>query len=240
MLRIKELKKSFGKLRALDGVDAEFAPSGIKAIIGPNGSGKTTLVNVVTGALKADSGVVSVDDVDVTHKSSHQRVRFGLARTYQIPRPFSSLTSLENVLVAAQHGGRLSGEEAVEYAEKCLKWVNLVWAKDIKAGSLTSEQQKFLDLARALASQPKYLFIDEIGAGLGSSELHDLSVLIKSINSNGISIVYIGHIMRLVKEISDTVMVMDAGKVIFQGKYEEAASNHEVIAAYLGDTYAKS
>ena len=232
------LVKTFGRLRAVDNFSMTIERGTVKALIGPNGAGKTTFVNLVTGVLKPDSGRIRLEGRCILHLSMYERARLGIARTYQIPRPYPNLTVLENALVPAYHAAGLRGEEALEAAVEALKYVGIYDLADKLASELNAEQQKLLDFARALAARPKYLLIDEIGAGLSPEELDLLAAKIRGLAKQGMGVLYIGHIMRMVRNVADWVVVMNEGRKIAEGTYDEIASNEEVIKIYLGERRA--
>ena len=238
MLEAMDLVKSFGRLRAVDGFSMNIEPGAVKALIGPNGAGKTTFVNLVTGVLSPDSGRIRMDKRCLLKLSPYERARLGVARTYQIPKPYPNLTVLENVLVSAYFAGGLRGEEALSAAEEALRFVGISSLADKLASELNAEQQKLVDFARALASRPKYLLIDEIGAGLSPEELEGLASKIRHLAKQGMGVLYVGHIMKMVRSVADWVVVMNEGKKVAEGTYDEIASNEEVIKIYLGERRA--
>jgi len=238
MLEAIELVKSFGRLRAVDGFSMNIEPGAVKALIGPNGAGKTTFVNLVTGVLSPDSGRIRMDERCLLKLPPYERARLGIARTYQIPKSYPNLTVLENVLVSAYFAGGLRGEEALSAAEEALRFVGISSLADKLASELNAEQQKLVDFARALASRPKYLLIDEIGAGLSPEELEGLASKIRQLAKQGMGVLYVGHIMKMVRSVADWVVVMNEGKKVAEGTYDEIASNEEVIKIYLGERRA--
>jgi branched-chain amino acid transport system ATP-binding protein len=238
LLEAIDLVKSFGRLRAVDGFSMNIEPGAVKALIGPNGAGKTTFVNLVTGVLSPDSGRIRMDKRCLLKLSPYERARLGVARTYQIPKPYPNLTVLENVLVSAYFAGGLRGEEALSAAEEALRFVGISSLADKLASELNAEQQKLVDFARALASRPKYLLIDEIGAGLSPEELEGLASKIRHLAKQGMGVLYVGHIMKMVRSVADWVVVMNEGKKVAEGTYDEIASNEEVIKIYLGERRA--
>lgn len=238
MLSTSRLTKSFGEATVLSEVDMEFREGEMHVIIGPNGAGKTTFVNVVTGVYAPDSGIISLDSREITKMKTHRRTQAGIGRTFQIPKPFMDLSVFENVLVGSLFGSGASNEEAQEVARKNIEFVGLSGKMTTLAKELTSSQMKMLDLARALSGRPKYLFVDELAAGLSQSEIENVANLIRKINETGICIVYIGHVMTLVKKLGGTVTAMSEGKVITRGNYEEVARQPEVLKVYLGEDYA--
>jgi branched-chain amino acid transport system ATP-binding protein len=238
LLEAIDLVKSFGRLRAVDGFSMNIEPGAVKALIGPNGAGKTTFINLVTGVLSPDSGRIRMDERCLLKLPPYERARLGVARTYQIPKPYPNLTVLENVLVSAYFAGGLRGEEALSAAEEALRFVGISSLADKLASELNAEQQKLVDFARALASRPKYLLIDEIGAGLSPEELEGLASKIRQLAKQGMGILYVGHIMKMVRSVADWVVVMNEGKKVAEGTYDEIASNEEVIKIYLGERRA--
>ncbi|MCG2882448.1 MAG: ABC transporter ATP-binding protein [Acidilobus sp.] len=238
MLEAIDLVKSFGRLRAVDGFSMNIEPGAVKALIGPNGAGKTTFVNLVTGVLSPDSGRIRMDSRCLLKLPPYERARLGIARTYQIPKPYPNLTVLENVLVSAYFAGGLRGEEALSAAEEALRFVGISSLADKLTSELNAEQQKLVDFARALASRPKYLLIDEIGAGLSPEELEGLASKIRHLAKQGMGVLYVGHIMKMVRSVADWVVVMNEGKKVAEGTYDEIASNEEVIKIYLGERRA--
>ena len=238
MLEAIDLVKSFGRLRAVDGFSMNIEPGTVKALIGPNGAGKTTFINLVTGVLSPDSGRIRVDRRCLLRLAPYERARAGVARTYQIPKPYPNLTVLENVLVSAYFAGGLRGEEAVSAAEEALRFVGISSLADKLASELNAEQQKLVDFARALASRPKYVLIDEIGAGLGPEELEGLASRIRNLAKQGMGVLYVGHIMKMVSSVADWVVVMNEGRKVAEGTYGDIASNEEVIKIYLGERHA--
>jgi branched-chain amino acid transport system ATP-binding protein len=238
LLEAIDLVKSFGRLRAVDGFSMNIEPGAVKALIGPNGAGKTTFINLVTGVLSPDSGRIRVDRRCLLRLAPYERARAGVARTYQIPKPYPNLTVLENVLVSAYFAGGLRGEEALSAAEEALRFVGISSLADKLASELNAEQQKLVDFARALASRPKYLLIDEIGAGLGPEELEGLASRIRNLAKQGMGVLYVGHIMKMVSSVADWVVVMNEGRKVAEGTYDDIASNEEVIKIYLGERHA--
>lgn len=238
-IKVSGLSKSFGGLRVLNDVNFAAMEGKVHAIIGPNGAGKTTFVNVVTGIYRRDSGSITLYGTEISRMPPHRIAKLGIARTFQIPKPFPDLTVMENVLVGHFFGGGRKDKNGIERAMENIKLVGLAGKEDLPARQLTSAQMKFLDLARALSSSPKFIFIDELGAGLSANELSGISDLIRAIRDRGISIIYIGHIMRLVRDIAEKVTVFSNGSVLAEGSYTEVTGNPSVKRVYLGDRFAK-
>ncbi len=229
ILAARDLAKSFAALRAVDGISLELGPGEILGLVGPNGSGKTTLVNLISGLYRPDRGEVLLDGQRVTGWAPHRLARSGLNRTFQTPKPFHTLTVRENVRVAAWHTGR-----SAETAEGALEMTGLVSVADRPAGSLNVGQQKMLDLARSLATAPRVLLVDELGAGLGPQELGQVAGKLQSIAASGIALVVIEHLLAFLNELTSRVLVMNAGKKIFEGTLTAAAEDPVVVEVFLG------
>ncbi len=241
MLAVENVRKNFGKLAALRDVNLRFEDKSLISIIGPNGAGKTTLVNVITGVLREDQGLIKLDGRLINKLPPNARIKLGVGRTFQIPKPFPNLTVRENIEIGSIFAKKIEKKDIDEEIDRILNLLGLKSLEDKTAGLLNTEQRKMVDLGRALATKPKYLFLDELGAGLAEGEILSLSKLIKKIQSEeGITIIYIGHVMRLVKELDSPIIVFSEGSPIFQGSFEEVVSNTKVIEIYLGDKYAKS
>lgn len=238
ILKVDKLVKKFGGLTAVDQVSFEVERGEIFAIIGPNGAGKTTCFNMIAGTFPATSGSILFDNQDIRGKKPHQLNRMGLARTFQIVKPLAKLTVYENVLVAGLSSSKHL-QEAKTRAEVVLEKIGLDAYRDIPSGSLSIGNLKKLELARALATKPKLLLIDEPMGGLTPAEIDQLILLIKEINQEGVTIVIIEHIMRAVMALAERIAVLQNGRLIALGKPEEIVENEKVIKAYLGDAYAK-
>ncbi|MFH1834253.1 MAG: ATP-binding cassette domain-containing protein, partial [bacterium] len=235
LLRVKGVTKRWGDVVAVDGVDLELLDGQVLGIIGPNGAGKSTLVGTLSGALLADAGTIEFEGVDVTHVPAFKRARMGIGRTHQIPKPFGQMTVFENLMVARSYGGRKhsSGDIRAD-CEAILVEVGLSDATQTLAGDLTLLQLKRLELARALALEPKVLLMDEIGAGLVESELAELITLIQQLRGRVRAIIIIEHIMDVIQRCCDKVAVLDWGKLIAEGGVQEVLDSPEVVSCYLG------
>jgi branched-chain amino acid transport system ATP-binding protein len=237
LLRAERLSKSFGGLKAVDDVSLELAQGEILGVIGPNGAGKTTLFSMIAGSLPLTAGSVFLLDRRISGLSANRVVRAGVVRTHQIVRPFVNLTVLENVTVAAMFGSaRLESHPRIR-AQDALAFVGLAdRAPQLPAG-LTLAGRKRLELARALATQPRVLLLDEVIAGCNPTEAVEMTKLIRSIRDNrGISIIMIEHILAALMSVSDRVVVLDYGKKIAEGVPAEVVKHPRVITAYLGES----
>jgi len=239
LLSVDNVVKRFGGVIALRGVSLNIREGEILGLIGPNGSGKTTLVNVITGVYHPDSGKVMFKGEDITRTPPHIRCRMGIARTYQIPRPFNNLTVLENVVVSVLNGrrhGKVSVDEAKELAEDILEVVGLSKFKEYPSKSLNAQGRKRLEMARALGAEPELMMLDECLAGLTPSEVSEMLITIKRIrDEKKITILMIEHLMHAVMNISDRVVVFNEGMKIAEGKPEEIAGDIKVAEVYFGD-----
>jgi branched-chain amino acid transport system ATP-binding protein len=237
VLEVRGLRRTFGGVVALDGVSFEVRQGEIVGLIGPNGSGKTTLVNIVSGSLQPTAGQVFLFGQEVTGLPAFKIARRGLARTFQVVRPLTRMTVLENVAIGAMFGaggkGR-SAAKAMETARDVLARVGLANRADILAEELSVLDRKRLDLGRALASEPRVLLLDEVLAGLRVGELDEAISLIREVNGEGVSIVVIEHVLRVIVSLCDRVVVLDRGRKLTEGAPGEVMREERVVQAYLG------
>lgn len=235
ILDAHEVTKRFGGLTAVNQISMKVEDGQIYGLIGPNGAGKTTFLNAIAGYFPPSDGSVKFLGKDTTGFSAEVMCRLGMARTFQIPRPFPKLTVLENVKVGAVFGAPDDNTKpAQQRAMQALEFVNFSQSPDTPADQLNAVQLKRLDLARALACQPKILLLDELASGLTPGEMESIMALIKRIRDTGITIIAIEHIMRLIKGICDEVMVIQYGQTIATGTADAVLQNPQVIEAYLG------
>ena len=229
LLECKAVTKSFGKLMALNGVDLSVNEGEMLGLIGPNGSGKTTLINCISGFYKPTSGNVNFMGENIVKSKSYSICKMGIARTFQIPRPFLRLTVLENVMVSA------SGDR--NFALKCIERVGLSEIKDVQTKNLTFHQIRLMEIARALASKPKLLLLDEVMSGLNPVEIDESIKLLEEVRETGTTILWVEHVMRAIMKAVDRIAVLQEGKKIAEDKPKQIANDEKVIAAYLGERY---
>jgi len=230
--------KRFGALVVLDGVDFAVGPGDAVGIVGPNGAGKTTLLNVLAGALRPDGGRVELRGADVTTTGAATRCRLGIARAHQVPRPFGNMTVFENVFVGAASGGRQRGRRAYDRCVEALELCALTGLANRSAESLGLLHRKRLELARALATDPEVLLLDEIGGGLTDAEAEELVATISELRSRGLAVVWIEHIVHVLVQVVERLVCMDQGRVIADGEPAAVMRDARVIDAYLGSTAA--
>jgi branched-chain amino acid transport system ATP-binding protein len=234
VLKTENLTRHFGGLVALARVNMEFRENEILGIIGPNGAGKTTFINVIAGIYLPTDGKIFFNAQDISELPAHMRCRLGIGRTFQLVRPLQGLSLLENVMVGSLFGKGLGQREARKKAEELCEFLGLSdITRDITR--MTALEIKKMEIAHALATQPKLLFLDEVMAGLNSDETMEMITLVRKIHSRGITIGIVEHVMRVIRELTDRVVVLDWGEVIAQGPYGEVSNDPRVIAAYLGE-----
>ncbi len=229
LLRLSVVRKRFGGFVVLNDVGFAVRAGEIVGLVGPNGSGKTTTINVISGLLRADGGSIVFDGRDVGALPLHRRARLGINRTFQVPKVFRDMTVRENIEVAA-HAGRLQPGQV----DAILDDIDLAHVATRTAGALTANQQKLLDLGRALATSPKLLLVDEIGAGLNPAELGAIATLLQKLAARGIALIVVEHLLEFLGRITERVIVLGAGRMLFEGTLAAAAHDPEVVAAFIG------
>ena len=234
VLAAVDVRKRFGALAVLDGVNLELKEGDAVGIVGPNGAGKTTLLNVLSGSLAPDAGRISFRGRDVTSRGAAERCKLGIARTHQVPRPFGGMTVFENILVGATAGGSRRGANAYEVCLKVMDECALTDLANRRAESLGLLQRKRLELARALAVEPAVLLLDEIGGGLTDAEAAALVETVASLRARGITVLWIEHIVHVLMQVVGRLVCMDSGRIIAEGPPEKVVSQAAVIDAYLG------
>jgi branched-chain amino acid transport system ATP-binding protein len=234
ILEVERLGKAFGSVKVADGVDLAVGEGAVLGIIGPNGAGKTSLFNLIAGSLYPDSGAIRLDGRDITRASARARARAGIARSHQIPQPFVSLTVFENLFVAATYAGRRPEAEIVDACGDILADTGLLPLANRRAGSLTLLERKRLELARALATAPRLLLLDEIGGGLTEAETHLLVETIRRIKAAGVTIIWIEHIVHALLAVVDRLLVLNFGRKIAEGDPRAVMSSAEVREIYMG------
>jgi branched-chain amino acid transport system ATP-binding protein len=234
ILSVGGVNKHFGGVVAVKDLSLDVQAGEVIGVMGPNGAGKTTLLNVIAGEYKPDSGTVTFKGNDITGLPPHKVCHRGIVRTYQIPQPFAKLTVLQNIAVAAIYGRGLGKSAAEHEADQILAIVELSEKKDMHAGNLEEISLKRLELARVLATNPTLLMIDELAAGLTEMEIPPVLDFLKKINEMGITIILIEHVMKVMMNAVDRIIVMDEGRKIAEGKPNEVMENKKVIEAYFG------
>lgn len=234
ILIVEGLTKYFGKVMAVLDLSFELARGEILGVIGPNGAGKTTLFNLIAGQSRPNGGRITFNGTDVTHVQAFRKCRLGIARTYQIPRPFSNMTVFENLLVSSAYGNGLTVKQARMKCTEVLATTGMSSKRNVLAGALTLLDRKRLELAKALSTSPALLLIDEVAGGLVESEVEGLLGIIHALRASGVTILWVEHIMMAMKKGPDHLLVMNAGSRLFYGTPEEAFKSEEVQRVYLG------
>jgi branched-chain amino acid transport system ATP-binding protein len=237
LLSVRDVSKHFGGFTALSGVSLEIGRGERFGLIGPNGSGKTTLINCISGALRNDGGSIAFQGEEVSTLPAYQRTRRGIARSFQIPRPFTSMSVLENLIVPleyVQHRGSLHTADTRSEALEILRMMGLADKAETPSNQLTQIELRKLELARAMAARPRLLISDESMAGLSGNEVEEVLAILRTLNDSGITIIMIEHIMQAVMRFSQRVVCLVAGQIICEGTPERIVQNPEVQRAYLG------
>ena len=236
IFQIQEVSKSFGGVKAVNQVSFQAQGKEIIGLIGPNGAGKTTLFNLITGFLKPDEGHIYFQNRDITNLKPHRICKLGIGRTFQVVRPLSTLTVLENIVTAAllRHNNY---KDAKEYAIYIAQVMGLTSKINKIAGGIPVADKKRLGFAQALATGAKLLLLDEVAAGLNSTEVDEFLNIIRKVSLEGLTIIMVEHVMKAVMNVAGRILVLDHGELIAQGKPEEVTKNEKVIKAYLGDQY---
>jgi branched-chain amino acid transport system ATP-binding protein len=234
LLTVDGLVKRFGGFRALDVLSFSVGAGEILGLVGPNGSGKTTCINVISGLYRPDGGSIYFEGRPIGGLPSHRLVHAGINRTFQVPRPFLTLTVRENVEIALAYG---RNRERLD-AGTLLSSLDLAAFADRPAAELNSAHQKMLDLARALATGPRLLLVDELAAGLNPAELEHVAAKLKELARSGIALLVVEHLMGFIDQITDRIIVMNAGREIFEGRLADAVRNAQVVEVFLGAEHA--
>jgi branched-chain amino acid transport system ATP-binding protein len=235
ILTVKNLKKSFGRLAAVDDLSIEVKAGEILGMMGPNGAGKTTVFNLLTGVYKPDAGSIIFNGEDITFKSPSKRCRLGIGRTYQIPQPFNKMTVFENLMVGAVHGGGMKEGQARGEINEILDMIGLLPKRDLLAGGLPLLDRKALELGRALATQPRLILLDEVAGGLTEAEVELVMKIVKQVQKKGVTIVWIEHILMMLSEGVDRLLVLSEGRRLNCGNPGEVMCSKEVLECYLGE-----
>ena len=234
ILVVNNLQKSFGRLVAVDDLSFEVREGEILGMMGPNGAGKTTVFNLLTGIIKPDGGNITFEGKEITQESPSVRCHKGLGRTYQIPQPFDKMSVFENLLVAAVHGGGLRERQARDEIYDNLEMIGLYAKKNEFAGGLPLLDRKRLELGRALATRPSLILLDEVAGGLTEAEAEQVLEIVKLIQKRGVSIIWIEHIMMMMSEGVDRLLVISEGRWLKCGHPGEVMCSEEVLECYLG------
>ena len=234
LLRVERLTKTFGGFVALDSVSVAVAPGERLGLIGPNGSGKTTLINCISGSLRNETGSIRFNNSEISRLPAYRRTRLGIARSFQIPRPFHTMTVLENLLVPSAYVVHLREAEGEARAMEILASIGLADKAGVLASQLSQVELRKLELARAMAAKPRLLISDEAMAGLAGAEVDEVLDILFRLNQAGITIIMIEHIMQAVMRFSQRVVCLDAGRIICEGTPGEIVGNPDVQKAYLG------
>lgn len=234
LLALDRITKRFGQLTIADGLSLEVEDGALVGIVGPNGAGKTTLFGMVSGDLRPDAGRVVFDGKVVTRLDPAARCRLGIGRTYQVPRPFGGMTVFENVLMAAQQGGRLRSRESRAIAVSVLERTHLAATANRSAEALGLLQRKRLEVARALATRPRLLLLDEVAGGLTEPEVAELTGIVRSIQAEGVAVLWIEHVVRALVDTASRLLCLSAGQFVADGAPRDVLADPAVREVYLG------
>jgi branched-chain amino acid transport system ATP-binding protein len=234
ILALHNVSKRFGALRVTEDVTLSVAAGETLGILGPNGAGKTTLFNLITGDIRTDAGRIEFDGRDVTHEPPHRRCRLGIGRSYQIPQPFGALTVFENLVASASFGSSRPERDTYAHAVEILRATGLLTKANRLAGSLTLLDRKRLELARALATEPKVLLLDEIAGGLTEREAAELIEEIRRIKADGVTMIWIEHVVHALLAVADRLFVINFGQRLAEGVPEAVMNDPEVQRVYMG------
>jgi branched-chain amino acid transport system ATP-binding protein len=237
ILEVRDLSKRFGKVVTAEDISFSVEPGTALGIVGPNGAGKSTLLSMINGTLNPDAGSIMFDGVDITRLSAGARSEMGIGRSFQIPRPFVDMTVFENVYVGAAFGGQSRGQAGYDSAAEALDIAGMLHLSDVPAGQLRLLDRKRLELARALATQPRLILLDEIAGGLTEKELPPLIEMIKGLRDSGVTVIWIEHIVHALLAVVDELMCLAFGKILAIGEPQDVMRSPEVIEVYLGSTF---
>jgi branched-chain amino acid transport system ATP-binding protein len=237
ILELRSIDKAFGSVVVADGLSLSLAAGVTVGVVGPNGAGKTSMLDLITGDLAPDRGAILFDGQDITRRPTHDRARLGIGRTHQIPRPFGAITVFENVLVGASFAGHgRNDRDAIAVSVDALRRTDLLAEANVLAGSLPLLDRKRLELARALASRPRVLLLDEIAGGLTEREVETLIGTIAAIRADGVTIVWIEHVVAALLSAVDRLVAINLGRVLADGEPAEVMASPKVQAIYLGQS----
>ncbi|KPD11062.1 ABC transporter ATP-binding protein [Phaeobacter sp. 11ANDIMAR09] len=234
LLSVSNLNKSFGAVTIADDISFDIYEGEVVGIIGPNGAGKTTLFGMLAGTVGADSGTIKFGGSNISSTPTYVRAQMGMGRTYQIPRPFTHMTVADNMRVASMFAGGLEPAECGDWVKQVLEFTGLTSQKDMLAGKLSLLGRKRHELARALATRPSLLLVDEVAAGLTDAEVDEFIALIRKVRDSGITVVWIEHVMKTMLSATDRLLAIAGGKIIASGKPQDVIETKEVRRVYLG------
>lgn len=234
LLKLSQLNKSYGAVKVTDNLSFSLSEGEALGVLGPNGAGKSTMFNLITGDVRPDSGTITYSGEDITSLSASERCRLGIGRSYQVPHPFSGMTVFENLLVGAKFGAQMGDEEANQHCVQVLRQTGLLRKANVLAGSLSLLDRKRLEMAKALSTKPKLLLLDEIAGGLTDDEAKSLVETIKGIRSEGVSIVWIEHVVHALLAVVDRLIVINFGALLTEGEPESVMESREVQEVYMG------